>query len=512
MKRQVEALTEETFDLCILGGGITGAGVALDAATRGWRVALIDKADFASGTSAASSKLIHGGLRYLEYGHFSLVHESLTERGRLLRNAPHLVEPLPFVLPFYEGQRLRPWQWRLGLTLYDFLAGRANLARSRPLSVRHLKRTYPNLRIAGLHGGTRYHDALMDDARVCLTVLKTAARHGAALANYVEAVEFEKTQGSIGGILAKDRLTGQSFLIRSRAVLNATGPWSDAVCRLAGDDGVPHLQPTKGVHLIVRDLGHRSAFLLLHPRDGRVFFLIPWLGKTLIGTTDTQPEGSADSLQVLPEEIAYLLEGYNHHFQPPLGAGDIMGTFAGLRPLIRARPGEPSARSREFRLHVSPSGLVSAQGGKFTTFRQMAEDIVDFLGARLGKHRRCQTRTLPLVGTPKEPWPAYRTRMLTALTAQFPLTPGSIVHLLSRYGTEVESVLASMAGMPSGLQRVHPEEPDLIGEQAYQREEEMAVFPEDLFLRRSRIGMWRPELVRIAGDSPNAIQDSARFA
>ncbi len=495
MRRNIEALTDGTFDLCILGGGITGAGVALDAATRGWRVALIDKGDFASGTSSASSKLVHGGLRYLEYGHLSLVHEALIERGRLLHNAPHLVQPLPFVLPFYEGQRLRPWQWRLGLTLYDLLAGRDNIARSRRLSCRSLQTTFPDLRPTKLLGGALYHDALMDDARLCITVLQTAARHGAVLANYVEAVGFEKQHGTIVGVWAKDRLTGQSLLIRSRAVLNAAGPWADALCQMAGDNDGPQLAPTKGVHLIVPPVGHRCAFLLLHPRDGRVFFAIPWLGKTLLGTTDTLPDASPDGLQVQPTEIDYLLEGYNHHFDPTLHVTDVMGAFAGLRPLVRSRPDEPSARSREFQMRVAPSGLVTALGGKFTTYRQMAETIVDFLGTRLGQRRRCRTRTLPLAGTPLQPWPTFFAEKSAAIQLQHPIAADSAAHLLHRYGTQVDAVLKAIGKTVGGFDRLHPEEPELVGEQTYHRDEEMAIFPEDIYLRRSRVGMWRPTVL-----------------
>lgn len=499
MKRNLAAFTEGPFDLCILGGGITGAGVALDAVTRGWRVALIDKGDFASGTSSASSKLVHGGLRYLEYGHFSLVHEALIERGRLLRNAPHLVQPLPFVIPFYRGQRVRPWQWQIALTLYDWLAGAENIARSRGLSMRRVRARFAELNASGLLGGAVYHDALMDDARVCIAVLQTAARHGAVLANYVEAVDFEKQNGAIVGVWAKDQLTQQRFLIQSRIVLNATGPWSDALCRLAGDECEALLKPTKGTHVIVPSLGRREAFLLLHPRDGRVFFVIPWLGKTLIGTTDTEAETSADSLQVLPEEIDYLLSGYNHFFAPGFQRADVLGSFAGLRPLVSSRPNEPSARSREFRLHTSPSGLVTALGGKYTTFRQMAETIVDHLGLRIGLARRCRTQSVHLIGTPERRWDDFFASMLESLPRRFPIGADSAAHLLHRYGASVEKVLAMAEEAENGLARVHPDEPDLAGEAAYAKAEEMAIFAEDVYLRRSRIGMWRPETLSFTG-------------
>ncbi len=495
MRRDLEAFTDGTFDLCIIGGGITGAGAALDAATRGWRVALIDKGDFASGTSSLSSKLVHGGLRYLEYGHFSLVYEALAERARLLRNAPHLVTPLRFFLPFYAGQRFAPWQWRLGLTLYDVLAGADNIARSRRLTRRQIQSALPGVKAANLLGGAAFHDALMDDARLCLAVLQTAARHGAVLANYVEAVAFEKGPGAIVGVWAQDRLSERRFLVRCRAVLNAAGPWADSVCRLAGEIGESRLQPTKGVHLIAPALGHRAASLLLHPRDGRVFFVIPWQGKTLVGTTDTFPESGPDSLQVSPEEIAYLREGYCHFFTPGLRADEVMGTFAGLRPLLRAQGGKPSARSREFSLHVGSSGLVTALGGKYTTFRQVAETIVDFLVERLHKRGRCRTRTLPLVGTPSGPWAAFANDATASIRQRFPIAADSATHLVHRYGNQVDAVLERIVGVEGGFRRVHPDEPDLVGEQAYQREVEMAMSTEDLLLRRSRIGMFRPEIL-----------------
>jgi glycerol-3-phosphate dehydrogenase len=267
---------------------------------------------------------------------------------------------------------------------------------------------------------------------------------------------------------------------------------------LAGDAGEPHLQPTKGVHLIAPARGHRAAALLLHPRDERVFFIIPWYEKTLIGTTDTLAESGPDALQVLPSEIAYLLEGYNHYFKAGLQAGDVMGSFAGLRPLLRARVGEPSARSREFRLHVSASGLVTALGGKFTTFRSMAENIIDFLAARLNKRRRCRTHDLPLVGAPATPWHAFLTQTVATIVTRLGISEDCAMHLVNRYGDQVERVLERILSVKRGLERVHPDEPDLVGEQAWQREEEMAIFDEDLFLRRSRIGMFRPEVLEHA--------------
>jgi glycerol-3-phosphate dehydrogenase len=235
-------------------------------------VALIDKGDFASGTSSVSSKLVHGGLRYLEHGAFHLVYEALHERRLLLENAPHLVHRLRFVLPYYEGARVPPWKWRVGLTLYDLLAGSSNIRRSRPLHRDWLRHEFPGLRTNGLLDGAEYYDAQMDDARLCIEVVRTAVQQGAVAVNYVEAVAFEQSGAEITGVRVADRLGDGEFVVRARQVLNTTGPWVDQVSRLAGDSSGPRLQPTKGVHLVAPDRGLTSAFLLLHPTDGRVFF------------------------------------------------------------------------------------------------------------------------------------------------------------------------------------------------------------------------------------------------
>ncbi len=492
MRRNVDALAAETFDLCIIGGGITGAGAALDAAARGWRVALIDKGDFAAGTSSLSSKLVHGGLRYLEHGHFGLVREALVERGRLLRNAPHLVEPLRFLLPFYVRQRVAPWKWRLGLTLYDLLAGSENIARSQPLSIARLRTISPSLQRTGLMGGAQYFDALMDDARLCLAVIRTAAKHAAVVANYVEATGFESANGKLSALRALDKVKGNTHLIRARAFLNATGPWADNISRLAGDVSGPHLQPTKGVHLIAPDHGHRFAHLLLHPRDHRVFFVIPWKNKTLLGTTDTHAEPTPDHLTVTADDTAYLLDGYNHYFSPGVETTGILGSFAGLRPLMLFKPGEPSDLTREFRLHRAPSGLFTSLGGKYTTYRHMAEVIVDVIGASLGKRRRCETAELRLVGTPiGEDWATFRDRTAMQLKTEFRISNASALHLVHRYGMDALSVALRIQKIPGGFESMHPHEPDLIGELAWQAEEEMAIHADDFLLRRSRIGMYR---------------------
>jgi glycerol-3-phosphate dehydrogenase len=496
MKRMPEALTDGAFDLLILGGGITGAGVALDAVLRGLRVALIDKGDFASGTSSHSSKLVHGGLRYLEHGDFHLVYEALHERGRLLYNAPHLVHPLRFVLPFYEGARVSPWKFRVGLILYDFLAGARNIHRCRALSLPHIRRQFSGLHRAGLRGGAEYFDAQMDDARLCLEVLRTAALHGAIVVNYLEAIAFDSSGGIIRGVRAVDRLSGRELSITAKQVLNATGPWGDEVRRLAGDEGEPLLRPTKGVHLVLPDRGLSAAFLLLHPADGRVFFVLPFWNKLLLGTTDTVWDHSPDKLSVTTEDIGYLLAGFNHYFAPPLSVSDVLNSFAGLRPLIRSRPGQPSEMSREFQLHTSPCGLLTAAGGKYTTYRRMAESITDTIVRRLGLSRLCRTRSFRLDGAPRQSWHTFRPSMIRTLTSAYPLSEETASHLVQRYGRRAVEVADWAKRDPALSQRVVDDEPDILAEFAYQRDHEMAEKPADFLLRRTRLGLFHPDLLQ----------------
>jgi glycerol-3-phosphate dehydrogenase len=496
VKRDVNVLRDGVFDLLILGGGITGAGVALDAALRGLRVALIDKGDFASGTSSVSSKLVHGGLRYLEHCAFHLVYEAQHERRLLLRNAPHLVRPLRFIIPLYHGTRMPRWKWRFGLTLYDLLAGASNLRRSRPLPLPAVRREFPQLRDRLLYAGAEYYDAQMDDARLCLEVVQTAAGQGACVANYVEALGFDQQGGQMTAVRAVDRAGGGDFAIRARQVLNATGPWVDVVCRLAGDTADAHLRPTKGVHVVAADVGLTAAFLLLHPFDGRVLFVIPWMGKTLIGTTDTLGDYGPDGLTVTPPEIDYLLAAYNHYLTPGLKSQDLVGHFAGLRPLIRARAGEPSALSREFRMFGSPSGLLSVAGGKYTTYRRMAEIVTAEVARRLGCRLRGRTRDFPLDGTPRELWGRFEPEAVAALRGRHRLPETAACHLINRYGRRALDVAAYLARDPKLAEPIVPGEPDLRAEIPYQRDFEMALFPADHLLRRTRLGLFHPHLLR----------------
>jgi glycerol-3-phosphate dehydrogenase len=499
MRRDIGILRDGIYDLLIVGGGSTGAGVALDAASRGFRVALIEKGDFASATSSASSKLVHGGLRYLEHGDIRLVYEALHERRHLLENAPQLAHPLRFILPFYRHSRLPRWKGRVGLWMYDLLAGSHNLSRSRDLSRLRIQRAFPALIARDLLGGVEYFDAQMDDARLGLELIHTAALHGAAACNYVEAMSLDRDR-----VQARDVLTGATLEVRARQILNAAGPWVDRLRRMAGaEQDVPLLEPTKGVHAIVAGTpfanggeprSRNTAFTLLHPRDGRVFFVLPWMGHTLLGTTDTFCEDAADRLTVSANEEDYLLEGYNHHFAPALTRAHIRGRFAGLRPLLRSAPNDPSSRSREYRLIDGPNGLLSVAGGKWTTYRHMAEVVTDRIAVNLGRRRACRTLKLRLNGAPATPWQVFAPTESARIAATFGWSESTCRHLVNRYGERAADV-AKMIRDRDECRPVVEGEADIIGEWEYQRLEEMAVTRSDHLLRRSRIGMWHPELL-----------------
>lgn len=491
MKRVLAELECGEFDLLIIGGGITGAGVALDATLRGLRVALIEKGDFGSGTSSVSSKLVHGGLRYLENAKFSLVHEALRERQRLLFNAPHLVWPLRFLLPFYRGARVRPWQWRIALLLYDLLAGRGNIQRSRPVTAAHIRHDWPLLASNGLQGGAIYHDAQMEDARLCLAVVLSAARAGACVANYTRATAIETRQGTARAVRVHDELTNTTFLVQARVILNAAGPWVDEVSQLDGRAATPHLETTKGVHLIVPDQGFASALLLLHPADGRVFFVLPWLGKTLIGTTDTFDANGPDRLHVTEEDIAYLLRGFNHYSRKPISADDVLHSFAGLRPLLKSRETKASSRSREFMVFTSPSGVLNVAGGKYTTYRSMAEKVTDKALQRLGRRAVCQTKYYLLEGATAEPWDVFKMKESSYLAAEFGLSENGALHLVQRYGVRARDVAAYIQD-PEDLAPITVTEPDMPFEFRYQRDQEMAIREEDYLARRTRLGWLAP--------------------
>jgi glycerol-3-phosphate dehydrogenase len=389
----------EPWDIVVIGGGATGAGIAVDAASRGYAVLLLEREDFGKGTSSRSTKLVHGGVRYLEQGNVSLVMEALKERGMLLENAPHLVHDLPFVVPNYSW-----WEtpfYGIGLKIYDLLAGKYGFGRSRILSLQETLERLPTIRQDGLRGGVIYHDGQFDDARLLIALMMTAAEQGATVLNYAPVLELTRdADGFINGVLGEDRETGFRFTAEARVVINATGIFADQVRRLAEPAAAPMLAPSQGIHLVFEKsfLRGNTAIMVPHTSDGRVLFAIPWHNHTLVGTTDTPIAGPSYEPMAFDEEIEFVLETAAQYLSRPPRREDILSVFVGIRPLVKAEgaaSGKTSTLSRDHTIHIDSTGLLTIVGGKWTTYRHMAEDAVN-QAATLGRlaDAPCITRNL----------------------------------------------------------------------------------------------------------------------
>ncbi|MDX1383430.1 MAG: glycerol-3-phosphate dehydrogenase/oxidase, partial [Thermoanaerobaculia bacterium] len=368
----------EPWDVLVIGGGATGLGVAVEAASRGYRTALVEQSDFAKGTSSRSTKLIHGGVRYLQQGNVSLVLEALRERGVLRRNAPHLVRDIPFVVPNYDW-----WEapfYGIGLRLYDVLAGRHGFGASRHLSRQETLEQLPTIETEGLRGGILYFDGQFDDARLAVCLARTAVDLGATVANYVAATALVHRDGLVRGALVRDAESGRELELEAGVVVNATGPWSDRIRRLDDPEAKPMMRPSQGVHVVLdrRFLPGDSAIMVPHTDDGRVLFAIPWYDRVVVGTTDTPIEEPTLEPRPLPEELAFLLTHAARYLTEDPGRDDVLSAFAGIRPLV-GDPGDHDSAglSRDHTVHISPACLVTVAGGKWTTYRKMAEDTVD---------------------------------------------------------------------------------------------------------------------------------------
>jgi glycerol-3-phosphate dehydrogenase len=497
-REALAALATEPFDCLVIGGGINGAGIARDAAMRGLRVALVERADFASGTSSRSSKLIHGGLRYLQQGDVRLVRESLRERERLRRLAPHLVRPQDFFVPVYKRGKFGLVTLAAGLFAYDVLAGFWGVRRHRMLARSAAIAAEPALRQDGLRGAGVYCDYRTDDARLVLETALAAAAEGAVVLSYAEVTGFVKDGDHIVGARVVDRVTGTAVEIRARAVVNSTGPWVDAVAAMDAP-GPRRLRLTKGVHVVVpaERVGNRTAMVLNAVADGRVMFVIPWGKHALVGTTDTDHPGGPDvPPTVEASDVAYLLDTVNHYFPAArLVAGDVVSAFAGLRPLIAPEDGvgvDPSDVSREEKIFTAPSGLVSLAGGKLTTYRLIAASVVDQVVARLaaaGDGRtfgRSRTGDVPLPGGRKPPDEVAA----AAISADgHGLAPVVIGHLAARYGSRLAEVLAVLGRDARLGEPIVPALPDRRVEVVAAVEQEWALTLEDVLRRRTRVAL-----------------------
>lgn len=485
---QIERLKKETFDLVVIGGGATGAGIAFDAVLRGCKVALIDAGDFASQTSSKSTKLLHGGVRYLEtafkeldFSQFSLVKSGLEERATILKIAPHLSKPLPILIPVYRW--LQAGYYWAGIKVYDFLAGKRTIGNSRFVSKKDVEKYFPKIRTDELKGAILYYDGQFDDARLNVSLAISSIHHGAAAANYVKVVDFEHLNGKLIGALVEDQAEGDSWVIKGKVFVNAAGPFADKL-RLLDNPSLPRkMVGSVGTHLVFDRSFAPKAVGLLIPKtsDGRVLFLLPWENQTLVGTTDIPVEVKQDP-KPTEEEINYLIEHLNKHLGLGVSRKDVRASWAGIRPLISEERSKKTAKlSRDFSIEKSASGLYSIMGGKWTSYRKMGEMLIDRMiqdGELFCKH--CQTAYSPIVGG-EVPWEG----MLDSLEM---FDQEIIDHLYRAYGTKCVDV-AKLA-IERGLEeRLHPDHPFIEGEVVWAVQEEMAINVEDVLSRRVRLMM-----------------------
>ena len=457
----------QPWDFLIIGGGATGLGTAIDAASRGYRTLLLEQSDFAKGTTSRSTKLVHGGVRYLRQGNVSLVIEALRERGFLLQNAPHLVHNLPFVVPNYDW-----WEgpfYGIGLKMYDLLAGRQGIGRSKLLSREQTLQHLPTVEPEGLTGGVIYYDGQFDDARLAINMAQTAAEQGAVLLNYCEATGLLKNAGGeIRGVGAVDRETGQEHEIRARVVVNATGVFADRVRRLDEPGAAKIIAPSQGVHIVLdrKFLPGDTAIMVPKTDDGRVLFAIPWLGKVVVGTTDTPVTETPLEPRPFAEELDFLLEHAARYLTQDPKPEDVLSTFAGLRPLVGGGDTESASLSRDHTLLISGSGLVTITGGKWTTYRKMAEDTVDQAAILAGlEERPCITHDLRIYGYDQD-------------TARF--------GTLAPYGSAAPAVQELAWAEPGLGDPLHPRSQTVRAEVVWAARSEMARTVEDFLSRRTR--------------------------
>ena len=501
--RAIEAMVAERFDVVVIGGGITGAGVALDAASRGYSVALVEKADFASGTSSRSSKLVHGGLRYLQSFDLGLVREALLERQLMVRLAPHLVRPLPLVVPAFNGARLDRLVG-IGLNMYDVMAtpglrGRRTRraeralengneadwspARHRVISGEEVAELLPAFDERRPTGGYLFYDCQTDDARLVLTVLGEAERFGAVCANRLEVRGLDRVEAHGATVTVRDAETGDEHPIHAANVVNATGVWADRIQpeELHSEAEVPTIAPSRGTHLTLESADlPLVAGAIVPAGEGRSIFALPWLGRSLIGTTDNNYNGKIDHVRPSPEDIDYLLEAVNAFFGKALGPDRVAGAYAGVRPLISTGDTRKSVDiSRKAELYETSGGLITITGGKLTTWRRMAKMAVDRIVERDGREAPCRTHEIPL-GQSIDP---------AGLPRIDGVSEASYAALAGRYGHAAEQVLATATARGELARPILQGMPDLLAEAAFAARNEQALSVADVLLRRTRLGL-----------------------
>ncbi|MCF6285165.1 MAG: glycerol-3-phosphate dehydrogenase/oxidase, partial [Candidatus Hydrogenedentes bacterium] len=467
MIARLEEHGDAPWDMLIIGGGATGLGVAIDSASRGYKTLLLERHDFAKGTSSRSTKLVHGGVRYLQQGNISLVMEALKERGLMRQNAPHLVHDLPFVVPNYDW-----WEapfYGIGMRVYDMLAGKYGFGPSRNLTREETIERLPTIETDGLRGGVIYHDGQFDDARLAINMAATAAEQGAVLLNYMTVFHLDMEKDIVNGVKAVDEESGREYTVNARVVINATGPFSDTVRRMENPEAPKMISPSQGVHIVLPKefLPGESAIMVPHTDDGRVLFAIPWHDHVVVGTTDTPIDDVPVEPRALDEEIEFIMTHAARYLTKDPTPADVRSVFAGIRPLVCGGDDENTAAlSRDHSLTISKGGLVTITGGKWTTYRHMAEDTVDQAATLAGLEERATvTRHLNIHGYHQH-------------AQEF--------GALAIYGSDAPAIEAIIREDNTWGEKIHPELPTIGAEVVWAVREEMARNVEDILARRTR--------------------------
>jgi glycerol-3-phosphate dehydrogenase len=454
------------WDIVVIGGGATGIGVAVDAAARGYRVALFEQCDFGKGTSSRSTKLVHGGLRYLKQGRIRLVRDALLERGRLCRNAPHLVHSLPTIVPLHS--RWEALYYGIGLKVYERLSGKLSLGPSQRLTLDDMRRAIPTLETRGLYGGASYFDGAFDDTRLLVNLMQSAVELGAVCVNYAPVRDLVKEDRRVRGVIVEDLETGRSFRVAARVVVNATGPFSDQILQLDRPGASPVIAASQGIHLVFdrEFLPSTTALIVPKTRDGRVIFAVPWHDHAIIGTTDTPRDDLPLEPRPLPGEIEFLLETIAPYLSHKPQRGDVRSIFTGIRPLVRSGDASNTSKlGRDHEVRISSTGLISVLGGKWTTYRKMAEDCVDHAAHLAGlKPAPCPTTSMPIHGHPA----------------------GGRAERFSEYGSDAAALQQLIATTPGADEQLAARLPYVAGQAVFAVRHEMARTVEDVLARRTR--------------------------
>ncbi len=489
-EESIEKFKSTEFDILIVGGGITGAGIARDAALRGYSVGLVEKDDFGYGTSSGSSKLVHAGLRYIGQKEFRLVREASVERKKILEMAPHITRPLKFLVPLHSDTILKKNKLRLAVWLYDLFANFRNYTFHKILDPEKALELLPkNIRQTNFQGAAMYGDGQMDDARLTLEVILSAEEAGAVVLNYCSADEFQTENENKSKIQLRDKVTGKEFAVQAKIIILAGGHWNDKLANIIDDSSSQNIRPTKGIHLITKRFYDLDYAVVVPVDDGRIIFLVPFGDYLLIGTTDTDYSNDYDYIPVADTDVKYLIDAINSIFPDSLSETDIVSAYSGLRPLISEKSKSESEVSRKHRIITIKPNIFAIVGGKYTTYRSMAKEMVDLVDNLNGQTNKCITDSVPLSGwvdTSRKGWDAWARIAKENMMIRYDI-PENISHHLLRYGKHYIRLLDEMSTDPDLKKVISEQRPYLMGEINYFIKHEKAVTLRDVLLRRSQI-------------------------